>query len=80
MRKIKEELSETQKAEFEAHRTSPFCWLERPSSGIYAIGGRDKLALGAQQTFPENESIVTFASKEPSYTEVFVDRTPGTSN
>lgn len=66
---IKKELREEQQNKFAEHRTSPFCWTETAEGGIDAKGGRDKLCEWAIASFPDNEKIVAFASKEPSLFE-----------
>lgn len=89
------------KAEIEAsgargtadHRSSPFCWLEHTTGDgdkktkVYtALGGRDRLAEWAMDTFDESEnknnSIWTHAKTEPPHTwkEInFDNSTPGTA-
>lgn len=64
------ELGEEQRAAFAGHSSSPFCWLEQPNL-IDAKGGRDRLCEWALSTFPEDATIVSLASSEPSPAETW---------
>jgi len=82
---IKAELSEEQQKQFAAHKTSPFCWIEKANEKPFALGGRDKLCEWVIANFPnkeKDEPILSLCREEPSRTmkEVFFDnKTPGTA-
>eukprot|EP00040_Diaphanoeca_grandis_P030422 m.179834 g.179834 ORF g.179834 m.179834 type:complete len:177 (+) comp31989_c3_seq12:159-689(+) len=91
LRTIKESFSQEQQSLIAAHKSSPFCWLEKPgtadgeSNTLTPIGGRDDLCEWALKEFEletnGKEAIVQLASNEPRLLGgIFVDRTPGTAN
>jgi hypothetical protein len=55
---VKPQLPEEQRTTFEAHRTSPFCWLEMDDGTMDAKGGGDRFREWALETFPDVRPVV----------------------
>jgi hypothetical protein len=76
---IKRKLTTEQQSTFQSHNTSPFVWLETAPDTLTALGGRDRFCDWAVKTFPSDDEIKNLATTEPSYLELVVDQSPGTS-
>ena len=81
---VKSQLSDEQKTAFAAHKTSPFCWLEKTDEKPFAIGGRDRLCEWAIGKFEDNDKNAPFlklCKSGPRIKDAFFDSsTPGTAS